>query len=224
MNRKRFGGNCAQCGAQLNAEGQRFLCPECKQFFCTQQCYKLHECGRKQHFVPWDNNHQIHDEEGDELIELIMTMVEADRKNADSIREQSRMHCIVCEQTKEVVTDDDPYSVCADCYNILRNEFLNVLHYSRKKSDPLVNGFRVMQLPGSFTMDKMRFLTLLLTKKKTERRHCIHVHYRTPRDKGQALLTLYDLKIWELTQITVLEIRDRIFEFSPGGYLIIRDE
>lgn len=41
---------------------------------------------------------------------------------------------------------------------------------------------------------------------------------------GKTKMELFDLKFWNIEEITILHIEDKIFEFTPGTYLIIKEE
>ena len=164
------------------------------------------------------------EEDGDELTNVLMDILFRDKKNREMEKKEGKIKCLICEQVNEGVTDDNPYSVCSDCFVELRAEFLNILGYDEERATNIEDKYRIFKMPDEFQMDKKRLMAILLAKKQYAKRDIVDITYKTPSKEGRAIFELYDLKFWEVPEPTIICIMAKIFEFTPGCYLMIKNE
>ncbi|MHA1279830.1 MAG: hypothetical protein ACTSQ8_21715 [Candidatus Helarchaeota archaeon] len=215
--KKRYIIRCAYCKEIILQKEAPYKCDECGKEFCTYECKDKHDCnGLPDLFMPWEHDNEFFEEDGDELIDKLINTGRKEHGNTK--------RCIVCKQEKELMNDFYPYCLCEDCFINLRKEFLGVVKYRREKSSLLFKGFRVVRIPDENSIRKRTFIALLLAKKLIAERKIVLVEYQTPRKKERKIFELHDLRLWEVSEITIMKNAGKTYEFIPGCYLIVKDE
>ena len=221
----KFIRRCAHCEEIILTNKGRYKCDECGKEFCCYKCKGEHKCdGLPELFIPWEHDDELCEEDGDKLTSVLMEILERDRNNLEQKIREGKITCLICEQVKPGVSEDNPYSVCTECFKELRAEFLKIMKYEKEKSTEIAIGYRIFKMPTEFYMNTKRLTAILLAKKQYAKRRLIRLGFETPRKKGKALFELYDLKFWEVPEPTILHYDDNILEFTPGCYLIVADE
>jgi len=216
---------CGRCKEVIVDHEASYTCLECGIEFCSFACKEAHRChDNPGFFVPWEHDNEFVEEDGDELTSTLMDILFRDKKNRDMEKKEGKIKCLICEQVKEGVTDDNPYSVCSECFVELRAEFLKILDYDEEKATDIHEKYKIFKMPDEFQIDKKRLMAILLAKKQYAKRDILHITYKTPSKEGTAIFELYDLKFWEVPEPTILCIMDKIFEFTPGCYLMVSDD
>jgi hypothetical protein len=214
---------CAYCKEIIIPRRGSYRCKDCGKEFCTRDCVDKHDCDASiGDFVPWEQDNEFIEEDGDELVNYLMDIIESSTK--DEGEKPNEKACIVCKQEKELVNDLYPYCLCMDCFMNLREKFLAIAEYDKQKGNPLPKGFRFIKLPDGIAMDKEELVALLLTKKLVAKRKIIQVQFSTPSKQGRTIFELYDLKFYEVPAPTILVIENTVYDLDIGCYLIVKDE
>ena len=87
-----------------------------------------------------------------------------------------------------------------------------------------INGFRIFRLQKKLEKRLPHLFALYLAKSDLEKRVYKVVTFEIANELKKEKFELYDFKIWVIDRITILHTYERIFEFTPGCYLIVKNE
>jgi len=219
--RMSFITKCYHCNKRIYIADEQFKCPKCDAICCSLRCWLKHKCSTLPRLIePWE-------EDQDDVMSMIRFMAKLYWHGAvDENKKSAKARCFECKKETDLLGDDVEWSLCRSCFEKLRQEALDELDYDPDIADAITFNYRIMRIPDEKLRKTsvMNTMPFVIANIAAEDCVSIPVTIETRKGKTETKMELFDLKFWNIEEITILHIGDKIFEFTPGTYLIIKDE
>lgn len=212
---------CYHCGRKILVGDEQSRCPKCGAICCSMRCWIRHKCSElPQLLAPWEEHNE------NKTYKVIRLMAQMYWEGMIEEGPRATPQCYECGSKTELVNHSIEYGLCKNCFAELRTELLNEIGFESESAEVLTSEFKIFKIPDNRFMETAlsSSMVLIIANLVYKVQTSIEVIHEYASEKFTEKMELYDLKIWYTVRATILHIEDKIFEFTPGCYLIIKDE
>lgn len=219
---------CDQCEEIILRRNLQYVCEECGARFCSLACQEKHQCSSLPYLhAPWEEDIEFEPNDFD-IVGIMKMLLEYERSHRSKEPQRTKIgtksECLYCHENKKIIWEDiDLGPLCADCFNEMKADVLQEICSQTYECGAEIDQYRIIRVPDKPEIRPTYLLALCLAKMDLEKRFYKNATLEIGNELREEKFELYDFRIWVIDKITIMRIDDKIYEFTPGTYLIIQE-